>query len=96
MTTLEKIRSRREEILGLARKHDARNVRIFGSIVRGEERPDSDVDFLVEIGPNPSPFFPGGFLADLEELLGRPADIVTEKALHRAIRDQVLKEAVPL
>ena len=92
----EVLRARREQILRLAAKHGARNVRVFGSVARGEAGPQSDVDFLVEAGPNRSPWFPGGLIADLEELLGRGVDVVTENALHWAIRDRVLKEAVPL
>jgi predicted nucleotidyltransferase len=86
----------RNEILRLAAKHGARNVRVFGSVVRGEDTPDSDVDFLVEVGPSRSFFFPGGLVADLEDLLGRHVDVVTEKGLHSFIRDRVLNEAVPL
>ena len=90
------IQEKREEILALAAKHGAYNVRVFGSAVRGEAGPASDVDFLVSVGPERSPFFPGGLLADLEELLGCKVDVVTEKALHWYIREKVLKEAVPL
>ena len=87
---------RRKEILRLATKHGATNVRVFGSVARGEAGPDSDVDLLVDLGPKLSPWFPGGLLHDLEDLLGCPVDVVTEQALHWYIRDQVLKEAVPL
>jgi predicted nucleotidyltransferase len=87
---------RREEILRLAAKHGATNVRVFGSVARGEAGPDSDVDLLVDLGPKQSPWFPGGLLADLEDLLGRRIHIVTEKGLHWYIRDRVLQEAVPL
>lgn len=90
------IKEKREEILCLAAKHGAYNVRVFGSAARGEAGPASDVDLLVSVGPERTPFFPGGLLADLEELLGCKVDIVTEKALHWYIREQVLKEAVPL
>ena len=90
------LQSRRDEILRLAAKHGADNVRIFGSVARGEDNETSDVDFLVNAGPNRTPFFPGGLLADLEELLGRRVEIVTEKGLHWYIREQVLKEAIPL
>lgn len=86
----------REEILRLAAKHGARNVRVFGSVARGEARPDSDVDFLVDMAPEHTPFFPGGLLADLEDLLGRRVDIATENALHWCIREGVLREALPL
>ena len=87
---------RREEILRLAAKHGATNVRVFGSVARGEAGPDSDVDFLVDVGPVHSSWFPGGLLANLEDLLGCRVDVVTETALHWYIRDQVLNEALPL
>ena len=92
----ESLKIKRQEILKLAAKHGARNVRVFGSCVRDQATPQSDVDFLVDAGPVHTPFFPGGLLLDLQELLGRPVDVVTEKALHWYIRDRVLKEAVPL
>jgi hypothetical protein len=90
------IQEKREEILHLAARHGARNLRLFGSVARGEAQPGSDVDILIEAGPERTPWFPGGLIADLEELLGCKVDIVTEKALHWYIRDRVLKEAVPL
>lgn len=89
------LKEKREEILRLAAKHGAYNVRVFGSVARGQARPDSDVDLLVEMGREHSPFFPGGLLADLEDLLGCKVDIVTEAALFWPIREKVLKEAVP-
>lgn len=79
-----------------ASKHGARNVRIFGSVARGEARPDSDVDLLVEVGPDRTPFFPGGLIADLEELLGKKVQVVTPEGLHWYIRERVLEEAVAL
>ncbi len=87
---------RREEIHKIAARHGAYNVRVFGSVARGEARPNSDLDLLVDCGPEVTPFFPGGFLADLEELLGRRVEIITEPGLDPYIRDRVLKEAVPL
>lgn len=90
------VKEKREEILRLAARHGARNVRVFGSVARGEAGPASDVDFLVGVGPNRTPFFPGGLLADLEDLLGCRVDVVTEDALHWYIRQRVLKEALPL
>ncbi len=92
----ELLKAKREEILRIAARHGARNVRIFGSVARGEGGPDSDVDLLVDVGPDRTPFFPGGLLADLEDLLGCKVEIVTEAGLHWYIRDRVLKEAVPL
>ncbi len=86
----------REEILRICGKHGARNVRVFGSFARGEAGPDSDVDFLVDVGPEHTPWFPGGLLMDLQDLLGRRVDIVEPDGLHWYIREKVLKEAVPL
>ena len=78
MSTDELLKEKREEILRTASKHGARNVRVFGSVARGEARPDSDVDLLVEVGPDRTPFFPGGLIADLEELLGKKVQVVTQ------------------
>ena len=86
----------REEILRAAARHGARNVRIFGSVARGDARPDSDLDVLVDMEPGASLFDMGGLLVDLEELLGCKVDVVTERGLRQRIRDRVLREAVPL
>lgn len=92
----EILKDKREEILRIAARHGARNVRVFGSVMRGEAGPDSDVDFLVDVGTEHSAFFPGGLLADLEDLLGRKVDVVTEDGIYWYIREKVLQEAVPL
>jgi hypothetical protein len=86
----------REQILALCAKHDARNVRVFGSVARGDSRPDSDLDLLVECGPNPTQWWPGGIVADLEDLLGVRVDVATEGGLRPRIRERVLREAKPL
>ncbi len=96
MDTRTLLQSRREEILGLAERHGAHNVRVFGSVARGAARPDSDVDILVDMEPGRSLFDLGGLLFDLQTLLGVDVDIVTEKGLRQRIRAQVLQEAVPL
>jgi len=93
---LANVAPHRSEILALAQKHGAENVRVFGSVARGNAGQSSDLDLLVSLGPKRSPFFPGGFKADLEELLGCSIDIVTENALHRLIREQILREAKPV
>ena len=96
MNIQELIQSKREEILQLASQHGADNIRVFGSVVRGEADRDSDIDFLVDLGQNLSPWFPVRLIRDLEQLLGRKVDVVTEKGLKERIRDRVLQEAKPL
>ncbi len=86
----------RDAILSLARKNGIRNVRVFGSMARGEATQDSDVDFLVELEEGQSGFALGGFLEDVSALLHRNVDVVTEKALHPKIQKQVLREAIAL
>jgi predicted nucleotidyltransferase len=88
--------AKREEILRLAKKHGARNVRLFGSALHGDERPDSDIDLLIAVEERTSSWFPAGLIIDLEKLLGRRVDVVTENGLHWFIRDEVMKEAQPL
>ena len=90
------VQAKREDILRIARKHGACNVRVFGSAACGEAGPDSDVDLLVDVLPSHSRWFPGGLLVELEELLGREVDVVEPAGLHWYIRDRVLEEAVPL
>ena len=92
----ELLKDQREDILRIARKHGARNVRLFGSVARGEARADSDVDFLVEMEAGRSLLDHVALIQDLEDQLGVKVDVVTEKALHRYIRERVLQEAVPL
>jgi predicted nucleotidyltransferase len=96
MTISKTVEQNRAMILKLAARHGARNVRVFGSVSRGEEGPESDIDLLVDLEPGRSLMDLGGLLMDLEELLGRKVDVVTEKGLHWYIRDKVLKEAVRL
>jgi uncharacterized protein len=86
----------REQILRLALKHGAMNVRVFGSCARGDQQPDSDVDFLVDAEPDITPFFPGGLVIDLEALLHRKVDLVETAALHSLIRNRVFSEAIPV
>jgi hypothetical protein len=92
----EVLGDKREEILRIAAKHGVTSIRVFGSVARGEAGPESDVDFLVEIGDWISPWFPVRLIRDLEELLGRRVDVATPKGLHWYIRDRVLAEAVGL
>ena len=88
--------SHRELIRHIAARHGARNVRVFGSVARGDATSESDIDLLVETGPGTSPWFPGGLVAELEEALGRRVDVVTERGLDADIRERVLREALPV
>ena len=96
MSTLELMRQHRDEILRIATIHGARNVRVFGSVARNAERADSDVDLLVETGPQTTPWFPAGLIVDLEPVLGRHVDVVTDRGLNPLFRERVLSEAVAL
>ncbi|MCT7982026.1 nucleotidyltransferase domain-containing protein [Laspinema sp. A4] len=91
------LNQQRSQILSLAEKHGAYNVRVFGSVARGEATEDSDIDFLVDYDLEKiTPWFPGGLLLDLEQLLNRKVDIVTVDMLKERIRDRILLEAVRL
>lgn len=92
----ELIKAKRDEILRIAAKHGARNVRIFGSVARGEADEQSDVDFLVDMEPGRSLFDLAGLYVDLEELLGRKVDVVTTRGISPYLKDRILAEARPL
>ena len=95
--TLQELRDRRrEEILRVAAQRGARNVRVFGSVARGDNDENSDVDFLVEMEPGRTLFDLSGLLIDLESLLHVSVDVVTERGLRPRVRERVLAEAVPL
>ena len=96
MSLCAELLERKGEILEIAARHGARTVRVFGSVVRGEETPASDIDLLVEFEPGRSLLDHIALAQDLEDLLGREVDVVTEKGLHWYIRDRVCQEAVPL
>ena len=96
MTIAELLKTRRDEILAIAQRHGASNVRIFGSVARGEAGPDSDVDLLVDLERGRTLIDHGQLQVDLEGLLGRKVDVVTERGLLSHLRARVLEEAVPL
>ena len=96
MILREQLRAKRSEILRVAALHGARNIRLFGSAARGEDKENSDVDFLVELEPGRSLMDLGGLLADLEDLLGRKVDLVEPEGLHWYVKEKVLREAIPL
>ena len=90
------LREKREEILRIAEKHGARNVRIFGSVAHGDATETSDIDLLVDTAKRTSPWFPAGLAAELEELLGQRVDVLTTNGLYWLLRRRILKEARPL
>ena len=92
----ELVRAHRDEIVAVAARHGTGRVRVFGSMARGDTSPESDVDLLVQVVGETTPWFPGGLVADLEELLGRRVQVITERGLRPALRDHVLAEAVEL
>lgn len=92
----ELLKEKRADILRLAQEHGAHNVRIFGSVTRGEADEQSDIDFLVDMEPGRSLLDMGGLLMDLRDLLGREVDVVTARGLKPRIRERVLREAVKL
>ena len=96
MGIAEVVSNKRNDILRIAAKHGVQRIRVFGSVARGDAGPQSDVDFLIDVGPHHSPFFPGGFAADLEALLGRHVDVVEPDGLYAPLKATVLKEAIPL
>lgn len=86
----------REEILGIAAQHGATNVRVFGSVARGESEEDSDIDFLVQMEPGRSVFDLAALTIDLEALLGRRVDVVLDDGIYWLLRRRILSEARPL
>ena len=97
MVSLQELRhERRAAIINLARRHGARNIRVYGSVARGQANDSSDLDLLVEWEPDRSLLDVVGLKQDLEDLLGVTVDIGSERGLHWFIRDGVLREAVPL
>ena len=96
MSIDELLQEKREEILRIAARRGAYNVRVFGSVARGEARPESDVDFLVDLEPSRSLLDLGGLLMDLQDLLECEVDVLTEAGLRDRIRQRVISEARPL
>ena len=94
--TFDLLREKRGEILRICEKYGARNVRIFGSVARGEADKASDLDFLVELEPGRTLFDLGGLQYELEQALGCPVDVVTPRGLKARIRERVLRRAVPV
>ena len=96
MTTFDLLRQKRQQILAIAATHGVTSIRVFGSVARQEDSDGSDVDLLITTGPETSSWFPSGLVLDLEALLGRHVEIITESGLNPLIRQQVLAEAVTI
>ena len=96
MTTVDLLHAKRMDMLEVAQRHGVTSIMVFGSVARGEESAESDIDLLVTTGPKVSSWFPAGLILELEQLLGRHIDIVTESGLNPLLREQVLTEAVAL
>ena len=92
----ESIQARREIILQIARRHGVGQVRVFGSVARGEATENSDLGLLIDVTGPTTPWFPGGLVAELEALLGCRVDVVETNALREELRDRVLREAALL
>ena len=95
-TVMEILTSKKEELNSLAQKYGAHNIRIFGSVARGEETEGSDIDLLVEMDEDASLLDLSLLKNDLEDMLGKTIDITTPPALHPMLAESILKEAVPL
>ncbi len=91
----QKIRNKRDRIYEIADKYKAKNIRVFGSQSRGEEREDSDLDLLVEF-ENPNLLDRIGMKYELEDELGMPVDVLTDESLHPLLRNEILREAQTL
>jgi len=96
MTVAALLGEKRTDILRIAAKYGARHIRVFGSVARGEADPRSDVDFLVDLEAGRSLLDLGGLQFELQSLLDRPVDVVTERGLTARIRERALREAVPV
>jgi len=96
MITFDDIRNNKDRIIQIAAYRGASHIRIFGSVARGEERPASDLDLLVDFEPGRSLIDYVGLIQDLREYLGYDVDVVTEKGLNSHIREIIMQEAVPL
>jgi hypothetical protein len=96
MRLRERLTELRDPITRAARRRGAGDVRVFGSVARGEERPDSDVDFLVTLEPGRTLLDLARLELELEELLGRPVDVVTADSLREPVRGAALRDAVPV
>jgi predicted nucleotidyltransferase len=96
MSSRELLKQYRNEVFRIAALHGVANVRVFGSVARGDNDDSSDINFLVSMVPGRSLFDLGGFLMDLQDLFGRKVDVVTERGLRPRMRERVLRKAIPV
>ncbi len=96
MVALSDIRAKRNDIIRICESHGGHDIRVFGSVLRGQAREDSDIDFLIRLDADRSLVDHAAIIRQLQELLGQKVDVVPESSLHRVIRGQVLREARPL
>ncbi len=96
MNKLAFVQSQKNKIVALSRQYGVRSIQLFGSVAKGEDDDESDIDFLVELEPGRSLFDLGGFQIDLEQMLDCPVDVITPQGLRRRIQSRVLKEAIAL
>jgi predicted nucleotidyltransferase len=96
MTASDIVREKREEILAIAQKHGAFNVRVFGSVARGEADEESDIDLLVDLDAGRSVFDLGALVMELNESIGKRVDVVTERGIRARIRERIVQEAIAL
>ena len=96
MISRQDILNLRESILAIARRHGAHDVRIFGSVARGDAAESSDLDLIVRFDPDRTLFGHGGLIMDLQDLLGVKVDVISEAGMRDRFRNHVMKEAIPL
>lgn len=96
MNTLTLLRNKKADILAAAARHGAGNVRVFGSVARGEDSEASDIDILVSMEANRSLYDLIALQQEIEQLLGRRTDVLTEKSINRYLQQQILQEALAL
>ena len=96
MNIAELLKEKREDILRVAARHGARNVRVFGSVARGEAGPDSDIDLVVRFDPGVTLLGHSALVRELESLLGRKVQVVSERGLRQRVKERVMREAIPV